>query len=56
MADLERADYIIQTLLFSEQMQVVFLSLEPNVVAGVEVGALAASLYSNVVVSAVLVP
>jgi hypothetical protein len=36
-------------------MQVVFLSLEPNVVAGVEVGALAASLYLNVVVGAVLV-
>ena len=56
MADLERADYTVQTLLFSEQMQVVFLSLKPNVVAGVEVGALAASLHPNIVVGAVLVP
>jgi hypothetical protein len=37
-------------------MQVVFLSLKPNVVAGIKVGALAASLHPNVVVGAVLVP
>jgi hypothetical protein len=37
-------------------MQVIFLLLEPNVVASVEVGALAASLYPNIVVGAVLVP
>jgi hypothetical protein len=36
-------------------MQVVFLSLEPNVITSVEVRALAASLYPNIVVSAVLV-
>jgi hypothetical protein len=56
MADLERADYIIQTLLFSEQIQVIFLSLKPNVIAGVEVRALTASLYLNIVIGAVLVP
>ena len=36
-------------------MQIVFLLLKPNIIASVEVRALAASLYPNIVVDAVLV-